>query len=98
MPADDTSRVPAEQRARALIDAQLRAAGWSIQDRGGENLFTGPGLAVREASVAPGHGRVDYLLYADRRVVGVIEAKPEGTTMSGVESQSLDLAEELACA
>jgi hypothetical protein len=25
-----------------------------------------------------GHGRVDYLLYVDRKVVGVIEAKPEG--------------------
>lgn len=35
-----------------------------------------------------GHGRVDYLLYVDRKVVGVIEAKPEGTTLSGVEWQS----------
>ena len=26
----------------------------------------------------PGHGRADYLLYVDRRAVGVIEAKPRG--------------------
>src|SRR5699024_3601551 len=34
------------------------------------------------------HGRADYLLYVDKKVVGVIEAKPEGTTLSGVEWQS----------
>lgn len=38
--------------------------------------------------MAPGHGRADYLLYVDRRVVGAIEAKPEGTPLSGVEWQS----------
>lgn len=36
----------------------------------------------------PGHGRVDYLLYVDKAVVGVIEAKPVGTPLSGVEWQS----------
>ncbi len=38
--------------------------------------------------MAKGHGRVDYLLYVAQRVVGVIEAKPEGTPLSGVEWQS----------
>ncbi len=85
---DDGLRLPAEQRARTLIDAQLTAAGWVIQHRKDLNLFAGPGIAVREAVMAPGHGRVDYLLYVDRQVVGVIEAKPEGTTLSGVEWQS----------
>jgi hypothetical protein len=47
-----------------------------------------PGVAVREAIMAKGHGRVDYLLYVDKRTAGVIEAKPEGTTLSGVEWQS----------
>ena len=32
--------------------------------------------------MATGHGRADYLLYADKEVVGVIEAKPEGTPLS----------------
>lgn len=36
----------------------------------------------------PGHGRVDYLLYVDKKALGVIEAKPVGTTLAGVEWQS----------
>ena len=85
---DDGPRLPAEQRARVLIDAQLTAAGWVVQDRKDLNLFAGPGVGVREVVMAAGHGRVDYLLYVDRQVVGVIEAKPAGTALSGVEWQS----------
>ncbi len=81
-------RVAAEQRARLLIDRQLADAGWVVQDKKDLNLFFGQGIACREVVMKPGHGRVDYLLYVDRRVVGVIEAKPEGTTLSGVEWQS----------
>jgi type I restriction enzyme R subunit len=33
-------------------------------------------------------GSADYLLYVDGRVVGVVEAKPEGHTLTGVETQS----------
>ncbi|WP_299442252.1 hypothetical protein [uncultured Phycicoccus sp.] len=80
--------LPAEQRARVLIDRQLADAGWAVQDRKDPNLFAGPGVAVREVVMKPGHGRADYLLYVDRRAVGVIEAKPQGTTLSGVEWQS----------
>ncbi|SCL35834.1 type I restriction endonuclease subunit R [Micromonospora aurantiaca (nom. illeg.)] len=92
--ADDL-RLQAEQRARILIDRQLREAGWVVQDRSEINLFVGTGVAVREAIMAKGHGRVDYLLYVDQRVVGVIEAKPEGTPLSGVEWQSAMYAEGL---
>ncbi|MFC8797239.1 DEAD/DEAH box helicase family protein [Promicromonospora sp. NPDC057138] len=88
MAADDDSRLPAEARARVRIDAQLEAAGWIVQDGSALNLFAGQGIAVREVIMAAGHGRADYLLYVDRRVVGVIEAKPVGTTLSGVEWQS----------
>ncbi|MFN8074234.1 MAG: DEAD/DEAH box helicase family protein [Kineosporiaceae bacterium] len=84
----DDVRLAAEQRARVLIDQQLAAAGWSVQDKAALNLFAGQGVALRETVMAPGHGRADYLLYVDKRVVGVIEAKPEGTTLSGVEWQS----------
>ena len=38
--------------------------------------------------MASGHGRSDYLLYVDQRAVGVIEAKPVGAPLSGVEWQS----------
>jgi type I restriction enzyme R subunit len=82
------AQLAAEQRARVLIDEQLRAAGWAVVDRKDLNLFAPQGSAVREAIMAPGHGRADYLLYVDKRVVGVIEAKPQGTPLSGVEWQS----------
>lgn len=85
---DDQSRAPAEARARKLIDQQLTQAGWLVQDKKDLNLFAGQGVAVREIVMKPGHGRVDYLLYVDKTVVGVIEAKPIGTPLSGVEWQS----------
>lgn len=89
LPADAArQRLAAEQHARALIDAQLEAAGWAVQDGKALNLFAAGGIAVREAVMAPGHGRADYLLYVEKRVVGVIEAKPVGTPLSGVEWQS----------
>lgn len=71
-----------------LIDRQLAAAGWSVQSRSELNLFAAQGVVVRETIMAPGHGRADYVLYVDQRAVGAIEAKPEGTPLSGVEWQS----------
>lgn len=81
-------QLAAEQRARVLIDRQLADAGWSVQDKKDLNLFASDGVACREVVMKQGHGRADYLLYVDRKVVGVIEAKPEGATLSGVEWQS----------
>lgn len=46
-----------------------------VQDGRGLNLFAGQGVAVREVVMAAGHGRADYLLYVDKRAVGVVEAK-----------------------
>jgi type I restriction enzyme R subunit len=91
----DEERLAAEQRARVLIDRQLTEAGWVVQDRKDLNLFAGQGVAVREVIMAKGHGRADYLLYVDQKAVGVIEAKPAGTTLSGVEWQSAMYAEGL---
>ncbi|MEH0984691.1 type I restriction endonuclease subunit R [Micromonospora sp. CPCC 205556] len=88
-------RLAAEQRARLLIDRQLTDAGWVVQDRKAMNLFATQGVAVREVVMAQGHGRADYLLYVDRQAVGVIEAKPVGTPLSGVEWQSARYAEGL---
>lgn len=75
-----------EQTARLTIDALLTAAGWIIQDRDAMNLFAGPGVAVREAHLRTGFA--DYLLFVDGKALGVVEAKAEGTTLSGVEAQS----------
>ncbi len=92
---DDALRLAAEQRARVPIDRQLIASGWVLQDKRDLNLFAAQGVAVRESIMAPGHGRADYLLYVEKRAVGVIEAKPEGSPLSGVEWQSAMYAEGL---
>jgi type I restriction enzyme R subunit len=91
----DEDQLAAEQRARVLIDRQLTEAGWVVQDKKDLNLFADQGVAVREVIMATGHGRADYLLYVDRLAVGVIEAKPQGTPLSGVEWQSAMYAEGL---
>src|SRR2546425_18583 len=77
-----------EQRARAQIDAALIAAGWILQGRDDMNLSAGRGVAIREFRLATGHGFADYLLFVDGKAVGVLEAKPEGHTLSGVEVQT----------
>ncbi len=75
-----------EERARLKIDQLLEAAGWKIQNLQELNLGASVGIAVREVPVKS--GTVDYMLFVDRTAVGVIEAKPEGTTLSGVAEQS----------
>ena len=75
-----------EDSARQHIDQLLTAAGWTIQDRKQMNLGASQGVAVREYPMSS--GTTDYLLFIDRRAVGVIEAKPEGTTLSGVSEQT----------
>jgi type I restriction enzyme, R subunit len=76
-----------EEQARAKIDLQLEECGWQVQDRDRMNISASRGVAVREFSM-PGAGEADYLLYADGKAIGVVEAKPEGWTLKGVESQS----------
>lgn len=76
-----------EEKARELIDAQLVASGWVIQDRDEMNRKASLGVAVREYPMAT--GPCDYLLFVDGKACGVIEAKPEGSTLSGVADQSL---------
>ena len=77
-----------EQQARVNIDSLLEQAGWAVQDVGSVNLYAGAGVAVREFSLKPGHGTADYLLYVNRKAAGVVEAKPVGSTLTGVEVQS----------
>lgn len=88
-----TGGLPAEAQARIKIDADLRLAGWVIQDRAEMNLSAASGIAVRE--VPMGDGRVDYLLYLNQRIVGVIEAKPAGTTLAEVHLQAMRYASSL---
>ncbi|MGI8836268.1 MAG: DEAD/DEAH box helicase family protein [Pyrinomonadaceae bacterium] len=76
-----------EQKARRLIDQKLDSAGWIVQDREELDLTAGRGIAVREFPMKSGFGFADYLLYLDKKALGAIEAKPEGT-LTGVEAQS----------
>ena len=75
-----------EQKAREEIDKQLAACGWLVQNHKAMNIMAGLGVAVREFPLRTGFA--DYLLYVDGKVIGLIEAKPEGHTLSGVEIQS----------
>ncbi len=75
-----------EQQARVEIDRKLEAAGWVVRDFREIDLSVGPGVAVREFQTDT--GPADYLLYGDRKALGTIEAKKDGTPLLGVESQS----------
>ena len=78
----------AEQRAREEIDRLLIAAGWSIQDFKAADIHAARGVAIREFVLDAGQGFADYLLYVDGKAAGVIEAKKQGATLTGVEIQS----------
>ncbi len=75
-----------EEIARQKIDNLLNMAGWEVQDLRNLNLGASFGVAVREFPLES--GSADYLLFINRNAVGVIEAKPEGMTLSGVAEQS----------
>ncbi|MGA7181141.1 MAG: type I restriction-modification enzyme R subunit C-terminal domain-containing protein [Thiobacillaceae bacterium] len=89
-----------EQQARFNIDALLQAAGWHVCDASAANIHAARGVAIREFPLSTssprergegrgeGYGFADYLLYVDGKPAGVIEAKKEGVTLTGVETQS----------
>ena len=75
-----------EEQARILIDAQLEAAGWTIQFYKDANLFAADGVVLREVPTA--EGPCDYMLFWKRKAVGIVEAKPEGVSLVGVSEQT----------
>ena len=81
-----------EQKARDQIDLQLLACGWLIQDKSKINLNAGTGVAIREYQTDI--GPADYVLFVDKKPVGIIEAKreEEGHRLSVHEDQSSDYA------
>ena len=83
----DVNQTP-EQAARDRIDGRLRAAGWHVQDKNALDFNAGLGIAVREYQTDI--GPADYVLFADRQAVGVVEAKPDswGARLTTVEEQS----------
>lgn len=77
-----------EEEARETIDRMLNLAGWAVQDFQDAHIHAKRGVAIRNFTLAAGHGFADYLLYVDGKAAGVIEAKKAGTTLTGVEIQS----------
>ncbi|MFF4591338.1 type I restriction endonuclease [Streptomyces sp. NPDC001388] len=75
-----------EVQARKKIDAMLAKAGWLIQSKAEANPLAGRGVAIEEFTLAT--GRADYVLYVDGKIVGVIEAKREGTALAGALAQN----------
>jgi len=77
-----------EQIARDKIDQMLIAAGWVVQSKKKVDLAANKGIAVREYQTDV--GPADYVLFVDRKPVGIIEAKreEEGHRLTVVEDQS----------
>ena len=71
-----------EDKARVNIDGLLEKSGWVIQNYGDLNLGASSGVVVRDFPLKT--GSADYMIFVDRKAVGVVEAKPEGTTLGGV--------------
>jgi type I restriction enzyme R subunit len=76
-----------EESARQTIDTMLLSSGWLVQDVSAMNVHAGRGVAVRELPLGK-FGYADYALYVDGKPRGVIEAKREGTILSGIEVQA----------
>ncbi len=62
-----------EQLARDTIDADLIRSGWLILDKSKINLNAGLGVAVREYQTDI--GPADYVLFVNKKPVGILEAK-----------------------
>ena len=77
-----------EQAARENIDSLLTQAGWAVRDKESIDFSAGLGVAIREYQTDT--GPADYVLFIDKKPVGVVEAKPEhwGQKITTVEEQS----------
>ena len=71
----------------------LMDSGWVVQPKSKVNLAASKGVAVQEYQTDV--GPADYVLFVDRKPVGIIEAKreEEGHKLTVVEEQSKDYAE-----
>lgn len=77
-----------EQKARDNIDNLLNQAGWVVQSARNIDLNTGSGQAVEEYRTDV--GPADYVLFVEKKAVGVIEAKKadHGHKITEVEWQT----------
>ena len=79
-----------EQEARRVIDSQLVAAGWAVQNLDQIHLSAARGVAVREMQSQG--GPADYVLFVDGKALGVLKAKKAGTWQNVDSKESVPLA------
>lgn len=77
-----------EQKARNDIDRKLNGSGWIVQEKSKIDWSASRGIAVKEYLTDV--GLADYVLFVDKKPVGIIEAKKddEGHRLTVVEEQS----------
>src|SRR5438270_1367798 len=77
-----------EQAARDRVDKLLAGSGWAVQDKNAIDFNAGPGIAVREYQTDI--GPADYVLFVEKKAIGVIEAKKEelGHKLTQAEDQT----------
>ena len=68
------------------MEAPLAEAGGGVQSRPQEALCGGGGVGGGGFLTAT--GPVDYALFVNRTLAGVVDTKPEGTTLSGFSDQA----------
>lgn len=76
-----------ERKARQTIDRMLEESGWQIQNYAERETDVSLGVAVREYPLQDDQS-ADYLLFINAVAVGIVEAKPKGTTVSGPMQQA----------
>src|SRR5262245_4959508 len=75
-----------EDHLPTQIEAALAAAGWIVQLRDQTDLGAGLGVAVRKFSSAA--EPLDYALFIDGALCGVIAPKPAGAASSGFADEA----------
>jgi len=82
-----------EQIARDKIDLMLKEAGWIVQSKNEVDLGAGRGVALREYQAETKFA--DYVLFVDKKPVGIIEAKKEdeGHKLTVAEDQAKEYSE-----
>lgn len=87
MPTNSPNNSPATR-----LDAALIESGWAIQDKKKINLSSTLGIDVGEFQADP--GSADYILFVEKKPVGVIEAKrpEEGHHLTSHEGQTEEYA------
>ncbi|MDO5048293.1 MAG: type I restriction-modification system endonuclease [Actinomycetaceae bacterium] len=99
-----TQRPRTEAETRLLIDEQLRQVGWEADSQNlryghGTRPEKGRNIAIAEwptdSNVGLG-GRADYALFVGKKLVGVVEAKPQHTDIPSVlDYQARDYARQI---